>query len=471
VRPTDFLRSTTFRLSLLSVAFFVCAGAVVFWLNDLATSNAFYRELDEAIIAEFSELEKEAGEQGIGEIVHDIEMRLSDVAGADSHYVLLDQFGARLAGDLPIVSPQPGWSRVSLAAAPDSPNGPIIRVLGERIADGAFLAVGRDRTAWYRLRSIRTRIYIIIGASAFVLIFASKLFVTSMVTSRLGAINSAATDIMRGDLSRRIPITRRNDEFDEVAKRLNATFDRIAMLMGQVRQVTDDIAHDLRTPLARLRQRLYLARRKARSLEEYEDAVDGAIAQADGIIDTFASLLRIAQVESGARRSAFRVLDLSAVADSLVETYGPVAEDQDQHLRGQIEPGIPAFGDQELLHQLLANLIENALNHTPPGSRIVIRLARDGSGALAEIIDNGPGIPAAMRAEVFKRFVRLDKSRSKPGNGLGLSLVAAIAELHQVTVELSDANPGEQPPGLRAAVLCPAPTVLSAVEQPPSANL
>jgi signal transduction histidine kinase len=233
---------------------------------------------------------------------------------------------------------------------------------------------------------------------------------------------------------------------------------RLAALMAQVRQVSDDIAHDLRTPLARLRQRLELARRKAQTVDEYENAVDGAIEATDAIIATFASLLRIAEVEAGTRRAGFVVVDLSRIAEAIVDAYGPVAEDRGQHLSGQILPGVVAFGERELLGQLLANLIDNALKHTPQGTRVILRLRRSEQGTPEiDVIDNGLGISPEMRDQVFKRFVRLDKSRTTAGSGLGLSLVAAIADLHDAAITLADAFPKQSRPGLSVTLTFPAP--------------
>ncbi|WP_089172818.1 ATP-binding protein [Bosea sp. AS-1] len=217
--------------------------------------------------------------------------------------------------------------------------------------------------------------------------------------------------------------------------------------MENVRQVSNDIAHDLRTPLARLRQGLEVARGRARTGAEYQAAVDRALDEADGLLQTFSALLRIAHIESGARRSAFRTVDLSEVMQTVAEAYGPAAEDGNRVIRAEIADTVRVHGDRELLTQLFSNLVENALQHTPQGALITMHLTRQFSEAVAEVADNGPGIPEQERSKAFRRFYRLERSRITPGNGLGLSMVAAIADVHHATVQVLD-----NAPGLRVAV-------------------
>ena len=213
-------------------------------------------------------------------------------------------------------------------------------------------------------------------------------------------------------------------------------------LMEGLKQVSNDIAHDLRTPLSRLKQRLEEVRSEANSIEEYKEAVDQAIQDADIALSTFGALLRIAQIESGTRRANFSDVDLSSLLANLATTYSAVAEDMGKTLVSSIEPNIHVRGDRELLTQLFVNLIENALRHTPSGATVSISLALREGGPIAEVSDTGPGIPESERANVFKRFYRLDRSRSTPGAGLGLALVAAVAELHTARIELLDNEPG-----------------------------
>ena len=255
-------------------------------------------------------------------------------------------------------------------------------------------------------------------------------------------INQTARSIMSGDLSRRVPLTTDNDDFDQVADNLNQMLDRIQQLMEDIRRVSDNIAHDLRTPLARLRQRLEEAKQQAPPGDRSIDALEGAIAEADSLLSTFNALLRIARIEAGQIASEFVDIDLSVLMQDAREFYEPLAEEKQQRLEATLEFGIRARGDRDLLFQALANLIENALKYAPAHSRIDISLLRLDSDAVITIADRGPGIPAAERDNVFGRFYRLDQSRASSGNGLGLSLVSAVVALHHGNIELHDNHPG-----------------------------
>jgi signal transduction histidine kinase len=218
--------------------------------------------------------------------------------------------------------------------------------------------------------------------------------------------------------------------------------DRISTLLDNLRQVSSDVAHDLRTPLTHLRNRLEEARQKAVTTDDYAALVTHAIEDTDHLLVIFAALLRISQIESGSRLAAFAPLSLSELLERIYEMYRPVAEDAHQVLLHEIQKGVRIRGDGELLTQMFSNLIENAIRHAPPGTRILIRLWASGSTVTAAVEDNGPGIPAAERDKVFRRFYRLTGSRTTPGNGLGLALVAAIANLHAAKIELADNLPG-----------------------------
>jgi len=247
---------------------------------------------------------------------------------------------------------------------------------------------------------------------------------------------------MAGDLSRRVPTRGSGDDFDQLSASLNEMLDRIQTLMEGLRQVSNDIAHDLRTPLTRLRQRLEAARLKARTVDDYAGAVDSTLADTDQILRTFGAMLRIAQIEAGTARSRFTTVDLSGVLRAIVDLYAAFAEDQQQALTGKIADGVSVHGDRELLTQMLVNLVENALRHSPAGTLVQVGLERQANAVLCSIADNGPGIPKEEYDKVFRRFYRLDASRATPGSGLGLSLVAAIAELHGVAISLGDNQPG-----------------------------
>ena len=266
------------------------------------------------------------------------------------------------------------------------------------------------------------------------------LLMSAGVMRRIEAINQTSREIMEGDLSRRMPRDGTDDDFDQLAANLNRMLERIEGLMTAVRQVSDNIAHDLRTPLTRLRTRLELARTD--DPQQGQGAVAQAIEDAEELLGTFNALLRIARIESGSRRSAFAELDLAQLLDDVGELYEPLAAEKGQRLTVEANGAAPIRGDRDLLFQALANLVDNAIKYTPEGGRIALSVKdRDGRTEVA-VADTGPGIPAALREKVFQRFFRVDSSRSAPGSGLGLSLVRAVADLHDAGVALSDNSPG-----------------------------
>jgi signal transduction histidine kinase len=268
------------------------------------------------------------------------------------------------------------------------------------------------------------------------------MFVARQTLTRVEAMSKTSQDIMGGDLSRRIPLNGTGDEFDRLASNLNTMLERIEVLMENVRQVSNDIAHDLRSPLARLREHLELSRQP--TLEPKTCiAFDEGITQVDSALSIFAAMLRVAEIEAGARRRDFKTIDLSALLFDLTETFETVADAEDMKLSSQIVPDLYVTGDQELLTQMFVNIIENAIRHSPCGSRIfVVAQHKPPDFIEIEISDNGPGIPASEYTRVLKRFVRLDASRQSPGTGLGLSLVAAVVELHNGQIKLSGNEPG-----------------------------
>jgi signal transduction histidine kinase len=268
------------------------------------------------------------------------------------------------------------------------------------------------------------------------------LLLSAAFLRRVDMITRTADAIIDGDLSRRIERTGSGDDFDHLSATLNVMLDRIAGLMENLRQVSNDIAHDLRTPLTRLRQDLEEAKTRDLTAAGYKRVVEGAVAEADVLLETFSALLRIAQIEAGTRRSAFRMVDLSDVVHTVAEAYAPAVEESGRVLRAEIADGVQINGDRGLLSQLFVNLVENALRHTPAGTTITLRLSRSGAAALAEVADTGSGIPEDERGRVFRRFYRLERSRTTAGSGLGLSTVAAIVELHHAAIELLDNKPG-----------------------------
>jgi signal transduction histidine kinase len=321
---------------------------------------------------------------------------------------------------------------------------------------GFRLLVGRDLEDRETLRNVIGRALI---ESLFWLVAIGTLcgiFVALRVLRRVDAMSDTARTIMRGDLSQRLPTTGSGDEFDRLAQSLNAMIERISALMAGVKEVSDNIAHDLKTPLTRMRNGAEEALRAASSPAEYRAALERLIEESDGLIRVFNALLMIAHAEAGSDRAGMQDFDVAQSVRDVGELYEPAADAQGVALRVETEPNLWLHGSRELMGQALANLIENALKYGVPkdaGARAVVSVSARRRGALIEILvaDRGPGIPADDRERVFERFVRLEGSRSQPGSGLGLSLAAAIVSLHDGEMRLEDNEPG-----LRAVILAPA---------------
>ena len=262
---------------------------------------------------------------------------------------------------------------------------------------------------------------------------------------RIEAITDAAEAIIDGDLSRRVPVTPGGDDLERLAATFNRMLDRIGALMESLRQVSNDVAHDLRTPLTRLRGRLEAALALPPGPDQapaQAAAIEAALLELDAILETFAALLRIAQIEGGARRAGFRAFDLAGVARNVVDAFAPSAEEAGQRLTVEDDAPVMVEGDPELVTQMLVNLVENSLRHAGERARVKVGCRVEGGRARLSVTDNGPGVPDAQRERLFGRFHRLEASRSTPGSGLGLALVAAVAKLHGAEASLRDARPG-----------------------------
>ncbi|MBO0737172.1 MAG: HAMP domain-containing histidine kinase [Alphaproteobacteria bacterium] len=281
------------------------------------------------------------------------------------------------------------------------------------------------------------------GAGLFLLLATAAGISTSRRSvARIEAINSSSRKIMRAGLGERIPVRGTGDEWDGLAENLNSMLDRIEELVETNKQVSDNIAHDLRTPLARMRGRLERACNQELDLRQYRSLVNNTIAELDEILRTFSSLLRISRIEASERLAGFRPLDLSGLTREVVELFEPSAEEKAIELKLSETRPIYVVGDRDLLFDAVSNLIDNAIKHGSKKSKVGIAVRCGGEGPVLSIADRGPGIPVEERNNVFKRFYRLERSRKGPGNGLGLSLVAAVAHLHDARIELADNAPG-----------------------------
>ena len=438
-----FVRTTSFRLTLLYAALFFASVLLLFAAMYWYGTGYIADQIDTTVSDEITEVRTHAGPGGLTPLQTTV-AAYARQAPSGMYYLLQSASGGVLAGNVPGLSPVLGVR--SWPPHEDGGHFPVgiqsVRGRGVRVDDGAYLFIGVDGTQLDEMREMIARAFLWGLAGTILLSLAGGTVMSLGLLRHVEAVSQTSRDIVAGDLSRRLPVRGSNDEFDHLAVSLNAMLERIEKLMAGLREVSSDIAHDLRTPLSRLRQRLERARRRSLTVDELHDALDHSIGDVDAILDTFAALLRIAQIEAHARTSDFASIDLTTMLDDMAETFQSVAEEHGQGIRAQIGTGLVVSGDIELLPQLFANLVENAIRHCPRAS--IIRVAaREIAGSVeVTIADSGPGIPAELREKVFQRFYRLERSRTTEGTGLGLSLVAAIAHLHGAAIELSDNDPG-----------------------------
>jgi signal transduction histidine kinase len=279
-------------------------------------------------------------------------------------------------------------------------------------------------------------------ALIFTLAGVASILVTRRTVGRIESINAISRAIMQSGLDKRIPLRGSNDEWDRVAENLNLMLDRIETLMGEIKQVSDNVAHDLRTPLTRMRGRLEKAYHGQRGAEDDQSLIGDTIADLDAVLRIFASLTRIAHIETQARKGAFRTVNLAEIAGEVVELYDAAAEPDGTRLTVVGDKEVLATGDRDLIFDAIANLVDNAIKHGRAGGHVVVASEHVNGQPVISIADDGPGIPACEYEHVFKRFYRLEHSRYTEGNGLGLSLVAAVARLHGARIEMLDNSPG-----------------------------
>ncbi len=444
IRLTRVLRSAAFRLALVYAGLFVVSAVVLFATVFVTATAALQNDMQAVLRTEALQLAQIHRTSGLLGLAEQVTRRMNFRTRGPIFYLVQAPTQQVVVGNLPGMPPVDGVVDFVRDRAPGDPEDARSKLtgFGLTLRDGSFILVAQDASRLIDMQHAIVQAFAWAGALTFLLAIGGGLLLGSNFVRRIDTIGRTSRAIMEGDLSARIPVRGNNDEIDQLVVGLNAMLDRIQQLMDGLRQVTSDIAHDLRTPLGRLRQRLEDARERATTTGEYEAATEAAIAEADGLLDIFSALLRIAQIEAGAQKSAFAAVDLSALLRSIAEAYAAPAEDAGHRLVPEIEDGVTLTGDRQLLAQLFSNLIENALNHTPAGSTVRIVLRRTATGLEAAVSDDGPGIPEAEREKVLDRFYRLDRSRTTKGSGLGLALVKAIAALHGLSLALKDNAPG-----------------------------
>ena len=444
-------RTTAVRLSLLYLVVFTAFSVFLVVAVTHDATRILTRQLHDAIDADVEGLQEDYRKGGMLRLVYALDER-SRRPDAGLYYVV-DTSGNPVAGNVAELPPS------ALSTEDDDPH-PIdyerfdggketrhVALVRAFALDNGFrVLVGRDVGERERLRSVFRKAFRYVAVLMVVIAGLTWWFLSRRVLKRIDQVSATSRRIVDGDLTGRLPVTGSGDEFDRLAVGLNDMLERIGELMKGLKEVSDNVAHDLKTPLTRLRSRAETALAGSDDPDRWREALEATIDDADGLIRTFDALLTIARLEAGAKLGAPVAIDVGAVVAEIVELYEPSAEDLGGTVAARIGAGEHVLmGNRELFAQALANLVDNALKYGAgdgEGPQIVVAVEGTGDGLVVSVADRGPGVPDADRARIFDRFVRLEASRSRPGSGLGLSLVAVVARLHGLEIALEDAAPG-----------------------------
>jgi signal transduction histidine kinase len=438
-------RTTPFRLTLMNGAVFALAVLALMGLIYQQTAGYLGRQMDGIVVSEARALVLGGAER--------LPERVNQAVAADArhieYYGLFSGEGVWITGNVRTLPP--GFP---VDGAPREIKAPRLqpgsRALAERLPWGEILFVGHDALVLSGLRDIVVRALAVSGGLALVLGLAAAAALSLRPLQRIDQLRDASRAALKGELGVRLPVSRRRDEIDMLAGVANAMMDETERLLWEVKSVGDNVAHDLRTPLNRLRALLYRVHQEARLEGPQRKMIDQALAETDELLTRFRALQRIGEIERRDRQAFFEPVRLQSVLEHVIELHEPLAEDRGVVLAADIAADAPAVSaDPTLLFEAVSNLVDNALKFTPRGGRVSLRLAARAEGPRIEVADNGPGVPEAEREAVLQRFYRAARSRTEPGSGLGLSIVTAIARLHHFTLVLEDAGPG-----LRVALNC-----------------
>jgi signal transduction histidine kinase len=446
MKAVELVRSSAFRLSLVYMMLF--AGSVLLLLGFLywATVGYMARQTDATIEAEITGLAEQYREGGLSNLVAILQDRIERDPDSSSVYLLASRTLSPLAGNIDawpdVETGSDGW--LTFAFRDTRAGGRVFQARARPflLQGGLHLLVGRDTRELKATQRLIIRALVWGTVLTLALAMIGSIIMSRSMLKRIERINQASREIMAGDLQRRIETTGSNDEFDQLAISLNAMLDEIEQLMSGIRHVTDNVAHDLRTPLTRLRNRLEQLYTTLDTNSTDVVYVEQSIADADQLLATFGALLRIARIEAGGVKTTIETVDLARLLQDAAELYDAVAEEKQIVIDIALDAKPRVQGDRDLLFQAIINLLDNAIKYSPAGSRIQMRLVERDNHPLMSIADNGPGIPVAERDKVLQRFYRMDQSRSQHGSGLGLSLVAAVARMHNASIEFGDNHPG-----------------------------
>lgn len=457
------LRSTTLKLALLWILLFGAVVAALLSYVYSSTASFVRQRADQTIAIELASLREAYDGAGRSGLIAIIAQRGGDQRFANSAYLLTDASYAPLAGNLgawpQALHGSSGWGDFDGREwKPKAAHRPLLRASFAMLPDGSHLLAGEDIGAIDEFAGQIRNALALSVVLILVIAAVASVSVSRRTVGRIEAINATSRAIMQSGLGKRIPLRGTRDEWDQLAGNLNSMLERIEGLMAEVKQVTDNVAHDLRTPLARMRGRLEKADTKPSDAGHEKSLIGDLLADLDGVLRMFASLMRISQIETIDRTAAFRTVDLAEIAGEVVELFDAAAEDKGGHLDIVAERRVCITGDKDLLFDAVANLLDNAIKHGREAGHVSVEVAESDGCAVLSISDDGSGIPAREHQHVFKRFYRLERNRGTPGNGLGLSLVAAVARLHGARIEMLD-----NAPGLIFRLWFPLPAVKAAV--------
>lgn len=435
------LRSTPLRLAGLFASLFIVAFLVSGWAAYQNLKTEISLRDDRIMKGNFEVYTASYTTDGIQDLIDNIKLQINASGDGENIYYLVAPDGAVLANNVKTIASHPGWSNVT--GADIGLDSELQFRLYEGRFDGYRLVLGTNNEDTQALEAIAITSFGWAALVSVLLAISGAALLAYRARLRLEAVRGSVHLIGQGDLSARIPLVGKGDDLDILAGDINLSLERLSHLVEGMRQVSNDIAHELKTPLNRLKINLEIARQKQRNGKAVTKELDASIKEADGINETFAALLRIAQIESGARKARFASVDLKDVVADVCEVYTEVAQDAGMAV-SYVYDGrpCPVFGDRDLLTQLTANLLENSIRHCHKGAAIAVALNAASGHFHLTIADNGSGIPRAERENVLRRLYRLEQSRTTPGSGLGLSLVKAIADLHGATLVLDDNHPG-----------------------------
>lgn len=440
------LRATTFRLALSYLGIFTVSAMALLALVSWSTSVFIEWQVQETVEAEATGLSEQYRERGIQGLAEVIGSRANQDMERRAVYLLSAPDATRIAGNLynwpGDKADAAGWVRFAIERFGEGRFGTEVLARTYVLPGGHRLLVGRSLHEAKRVKSAINRALGWGLALTILLGIVGGYFTSRHLLQRVEAMSRTARRILGGDMTSRMKLSGTRDEFDQLAASFNEMMDELERLVEGMRTVTDNIAHDLRTPLNRLRSRIDVALLADNDGEKFRRTLEETLAEADHLLATFNALLAIGNAESGQRLHDFEPVQLARIATDVVELYEPLAEEKTIVLACHADAGLTVEGDRHLLFQAVANLVDNAIKYTPSGGNVAVTVAEAPAGIEVAVADSGPGIPADARDKVLDRFVRLDATRSTPGNGLGLSLVKAVARLHGATLSLEDNAPG-----------------------------